>query len=472
MSGSLLRVKGVAMKSLLRRTTTISLAVCVFSALALGQAVAAAPSQAPLPPTSVELLAGSDFSITISWIASPGATRYNIYRGTSPGGEGNTPIATTTSTTYKDSHLRSTPVYFYQLTAVNSFGQSARTPEDASKTPPPPSTGGNLPGVRQGNSLVFYGKDARLAGFDWFEALQGWFPEALFSAGSISPGQSVIDMAYSSRGTMTFNNVQVKTAGLYTIDWRYAFASGLFPGVTNRQMGLKVNGRVITTTENFPITGNFDSYKHSYLQVNLRAGVNSISLFAVSDHGVARVDQMTVTPSGPGVKGALFQGSTGNVTLRKPIVGMAVDPATGGYWLVASDGGVFSFNASFEGSTGNIALHKPIVGMAVDRSTGGYWLVSSDGGVFSFNAPFHGSIGKVTLSKPIVGMAVDQSTGGYWLVAFDGGVFSFDVPFDGSTGNIALRSRVVGMASSSDSSGYYLVAGDGGIFTFQRSVHL
>ena len=36
---------------------------------------------------------------------------------------------------------------------------------------------------------------------------------------------------------------------------------------------------------------------------------------------------------------APFYGSTGNVRLNRPIVGMAMDPATGGYWLVASDGG-------------------------------------------------------------------------------------------------------------------------------------
>jgi hypothetical protein len=42
---------------------------------------------------------------------------------------------------------------------------------------------------------------------------------------------------------------------------------------------------------------------------------------------------------------------------------MAADPATGGYWLVASDGGIFSFGAPFEGSTGNLQLNRPIVGM-------------------------------------------------------------------------------------------------------------
>jgi chitodextrinase len=104
-------------------------------------------------------------------------------------------------------------------------------------------------------------------------------------------------MAYSTRGTMTFNNVVVPTSGLYTVDWRYAFQSGLFPGVNNRQMGLSVNGVVITSTQRFPITGSFETYQDSALQVQLRAGVNSISQLAVSDHGVSRVDELTVTPA-------------------------------------------------------------------------------------------------------------------------------------------------------------------------------
>src|SRR5215471_8841466 len=108
-------------------------------------------------------------------------------------------------------------------------------------------------------------------------------------------------MAYATEGTMTFSNVVVAASGLYTVDWRYAFQGGLFPGVTNRQMGLMVDGTVITTTERFPITGSFDVYQHSFLQVHLNAGVNSISMLAVSNHGVSRVDQMTVTPAAASV---------------------------------------------------------------------------------------------------------------------------------------------------------------------------
>lgn len=60
---------------------------------------------------------------------------------------------------------------------------------------------------------------------------------------------------------------------------------------------------------------------------------------------------------------ARYLGSMGAVHLTKPIVGLAADPATGGYWLVGADGGIFSFRAPFDGSTGNIKLSQPIVGM-------------------------------------------------------------------------------------------------------------
>ena len=48
-----------------------------------------------------------------------------------------------------------------------------------------------------------------------------------------------------------------------------------------------------------------------------------------------------------------------------PVVGMASTPDGGGYWEVASDGGIFAFgDARFFGSTGGVHLTKPVVGMA------------------------------------------------------------------------------------------------------------
>ncbi|HWD07892.1 MAG TPA: hypothetical protein VHA57_02240, partial [Actinomycetota bacterium] len=78
-----------------------------------------------------------------------------------------------------------------------------------------------------------------------------------------------------------------------------------------------------------------------------------------------------------------------------------------GYWLVASDGGLFSYgDAAFHGSTGGMTINKPVVGMASTPSGNGYWLVASDGGLFSYgDARFFGSTGGMAINKPVVGMA-------------------------------------------------------------------
>ncbi len=163
---------------------------------------------------------------------------------------------------------------------------------------------------------------------------------------------------------------------------------------------------------------------------------------------------------------APFYGSMGATHLNAPIVGIAFDSRTGGYYEVASDGGVFAFNAPFFGSMGGSHLNQPIVGIAFDPATGGYYEVAADGGLFAFNAPFLGSTGNITLNKPVVGMAVDTATGGYYEVASDGGLFAFNAPFAGSTGNLTLNQPVVGMAYDFVTGGYYEVARDGGIFAF------
>ncbi len=164
-----------------------------------------------------------------------------------------------------------------------------------------------------------------------------------------------------------------------------------------------------------------------------------------------------------------FLGSTGALRLNKPVVGMVPTPNRNGYWSVASDGGIFAFgDAAFLGSTGALTLNRPVVGMAATPSGKGYWLVASDGGIFAFgDAAFLGSTGALTLNQPIVGMSSTPTGKGYWLVASDGGIFAFgDARFLGSTGALKLNRPVVGMAAEPSGNGYWLVASDGGIFAF------
>ena len=79
-----------------------------------------------------------------------------------------------------------------------------------------------------------------------------------------------------------------------------------------------------------------------------------------------------------------------------------------GYWLVAADGGVFTFgDAAFYGSLPGIGVHvSDIVGIAPTPDGHGYWLMGADGGVFSFgDARFYGSMGGTHLNAPVAGGA-------------------------------------------------------------------
>jgi uncharacterized protein YkwD len=144
---------------------------------------------------------------------------------------------------------------------------------------------------------------------------------------------------------------------------------------------------------------------------------------------------------------------------------LAATPTGRGYWLVASDGGIFSFgDARFHGSTGHIRLNQPIVGMAATPTGGGYWMVAADGGMFSFgDAVFHGSVGARRIPSPIVGMARTSAGRGYWLVARGGEVYPF-----GSAGHYGspVGHTIAGLLPSGDGRGYLLVTTGGGVLGF------
>ena len=103
-----------------------------------------------------------------------------------------------------------------------------------------------------------------------------------------------------------------------------------------------------------------------------------------------------------------FLGSTGNLRLNRPVVGMAATPTGNGYWLVAADGGVFSFgDAGFFGSTGGLRLAKPVISMLATTDGTGYRLIATDGGVFTFrDATFHGSAALASNPSPFAAAAL------------------------------------------------------------------
>ena len=168
-----------------------------------------------------------------------------------------------------------------------------------------------------------------------------------------------------------------------------------------------------------------------------------------------------------------FWGSTGNITLNKPIVGGATDVSDyEGYWMVASDGGVFNFNAPFHGSLGSTPLPSPAVEIEPTPTGNGYWIVLANGKVYNFGGAEHfGDMSTKALNKPIIGMSVAPDGKGYWLVAEDGGIFDFgSADFFGSMGSTRLNAPVIDLGPMPDGNGYYLVAKDGGVFSFGSAV--
>ena len=167
--------------------------------------------------------------------------------------------------------------------------------------------------------------------------------------------------------------------------------------------------------------------------------------------------------------GAQLYGSMTGKHINSPMVGIAARPNGLGYWLVSADGGVFAFGApaTYFGSLVSRHLTAPIVGIASTPDGNGYWLVASNGEVFAFgDANLPRSTLPKHLNAPIVSLTPDVATGGYWLTGADGGVFNFNAPFEGSMGSTKLNEHIVGMASTADGGGYWLVAADGGVFAF------
>lgn len=156
-------------------------------------------------------------------------------------------------------------------------------------------------------------------------------------------------------------------------------------------------------------------------------------------------------------------------------------PSGRGYWLVGSDGGIFSFgDAQFYGSTGSLTLQRPVVGIVPTYDHGGYWLDASDGGVFAYgDTQFYGSIPGLglhpagsglpnSLNAPIVGMVPSSDGGGYFMVASDGGVFAFgDAHFAGSCPGIGgCSGSAVAVMPDASGNGYWLVTSTGSVYTF------
>jgi uncharacterized delta-60 repeat protein len=87
------------------------------------------PVVLPFAPTNVTAAAATP-NINLTWTAVNNATTYNVYRGTTPGGESPTPLATGVATaSYTDTTPVAGNIYFYKIAAVNGVGTGPQSAE-------------------------------------------------------------------------------------------------------------------------------------------------------------------------------------------------------------------------------------------------------------------------------------------------------------------------------------------------------
>jgi hypothetical protein len=105
------------------------------------------PPELPAAPTGLTAAAASPSQINLSWIASSGATSYNVKRATVSGGP-YTNIATgiIPGINYNNVELPAGTTYYYVLSAVNDGGESSNSTEASASTEPAvtPATFGTI----------------------------------------------------------------------------------------------------------------------------------------------------------------------------------------------------------------------------------------------------------------------------------------------------------------------------------------
>jgi len=236
----------------------------------------------PAAPTGLTPTAGNA-TVSLSWTASSGAATYNVYRGTSAGGESGTAIVTgLTATTYSNSGLTNGTKYYYEVKAVNAAGTSAASNE-ASATP------------TAGSEAPYGGTAAAIPGTVYADAYDTGGSNVGYSVSSVngtdngwrSTGDGVdleacsdttnngADVGWSAAGQWFRYTVNVATAGTYKVSFRVANGSSSSASLDLQNSG----GTNLSGTVTVPATGGWATWTTVTANVTLPAGQQVLEVY-------------------------------------------------------------------------------------------------------------------------------------------------------------------------------------------------
>ena len=207
----------------------------------------------PSAPANLAAAASTN-SVTLTWTPSSGATTYNVYRGTTAGGESATAVRTGwTGSSSSDSGLSSSTAYFYTITALNAAGESGYSAEVSV------TTGSSALAAPTGLKAIAGSGQATVA----WKAVTGattynLYRNSVLAQTGIS-GTSATDTGLTNSTTYTYTVAAVKATGQGTLSAGITATPGVAPlsaptGLTgtpgSSQVSLAWNGVSGATTYN------------------------------------------------------------------------------------------------------------------------------------------------------------------------------------------------------------------------------
>lgn len=184
-------------------------------------------------------------------------------------------------------------------------------------------------------------------------------------------------------------------------------------------------------------------------------------------------DSITAYVSHP-ASGQVVVTANGVNSLQNPSMVVA-SASVRGYYVLGSDGGVFSFGqAPFYGSVPGLKLGHTVsaVSMATTFDQKGYWVLGQHGTVYPFgDAANYGDIKSIGLYGRVKAKAIIPTVDGkgYYILGTDGGVFTFgDATFYGSVPGLPNPPNIqaVSLTLTPDGTGYWILAANGAVYSF------
>jgi len=183
--------------------------------------------------------------VFLTWTSGSGPIgTYEVFRGTAPGVEGATPIASgLTAAHFIDTQVTNLTTYYYVVKAVNSSGTSAASNE-ASSTPGAPVTGAPVYQVNAGGGAV-----APFAADEFFTGGRtSAGGAAINTSGVISPAPAAVYQTERSGGTFNYAFPNLTPGATYLV--RLHFAEFYWKSAGQRIFNVAINGT--------PVLQNFD----------------------------------------------------------------------------------------------------------------------------------------------------------------------------------------------------------------------